>query len=484
MSQPWLSNRFLERAWDRLTKRLWRPDLDQSPRLVRAAIRWLRITVVALSESISIRARHRAASLTLVTVLSVAPLLASSLALGKGLGYSGVRTAILRVFHLTDADVHDNPTAQHLRQQFDTILNYVESADLTALGVVGLVSLFVSALWALARVENCFNEVWSIERGRPLARRLADYTSVLVICSLLFVVATAVTASLSSLSAVHAVASLIRPALAGAGEEFAQVTASGIVYAVGLLGGFALLMAAFTCLFVFVPNIRVRWRSGLIAGAVTAILWQLAQWGYLKSQLGLARYSAIYATFASFPIFLLWVYMGWQIVLFGAELSFVHQSECEGINGMVEELSVSQTVEAALRIMLAVGRSYVEGQPALSVQQLSKQIGLAPRVVGRIVNGLVTRGLLIEVAVGERSFVPGRSLDSITLQDVVDVFWEADNQPNLCGAYDDSVARFARHALEDARLASETILGRLSLRQAVDLLEKEDRVGEAQAASG
>ena len=349
----------------------------------------------------------------------------------------------------------------------DSILNYVETTNLTALGTIGMVTLFVAIFSLLMEIERTFNDIWGIERGRPTLRRLADYTSVMVICPLLFLLATAVIAPLSSGHAVGLIASFIEPLLLGQGQRFAEIAASVIVYTVGLSLGYLIFISAFTFLYIFVPNTRVRFLPGLTAGLVAALLWQTAQWGYLKSQVGLARYNAIYATFASFPIFLIWLYLSWQIVLFGAEVSFAHQNESEGhMLPFVEGVGFHWRTLAALLLMLSIGRRFVEGRAPTSVRELSDELRLPPRMVGEILNELSDHGLVVEAIAGERSFVPGRSLDAITVQQVTDALRRTGEERILL--HDDAATRHLKHLLGRARDAESGVLGTVTLRQAIE----------------
>src|SRR5713226_1788163 len=83
---------------------------------------------------------------------------------------------------------------------------------------------------------------------------------------------------------------------------------------------------ALTFIYNYLPNTNVRLVSALYGGIIGGTLWQLAQWGYIHFQVGVVRYNAIYGAFAQLPIFLVWLYMGWNIVLFGAVISFAHQN--------------------------------------------------------------------------------------------------------------------------------------------------------------
>jgi membrane protein len=89
---------------------------------------------------------------------------------------------------------------------------------------------------------------------------------------------------------------------------------------------FLVMWAAFIFLFVFMPNTRVRFHAALVGGIVGGTIWQFVQWGYVYFQIGVAKYNAIYGTLAALPIFMVWLYLSWAIVLFGLELTYAVQN--------------------------------------------------------------------------------------------------------------------------------------------------------------
>jgi len=482
--------------WKFITSELWTKELANARRATRFLYRTLRITVLASRGFFSERARNSAAVLTLVTMLSIAPLLAASFSLAKGLGLTNFRPALLRVIgieeektqneiqfeeipEITQSDLPApinetvkeeaavDDTADHLRSQIDAILNYVERADARTLGTVGLAVLFLAVLSLLTRIERAFNEIWGIEHGRRLVRRLADYTSVLVICPVLFLIAMAITAPLSATSVAKLFDLVPESLRLGISERLATFAAAVIVNVIGMSVAFIIVTSAFTFLFICVPNTRVRFSSGLTAGVVTGVLWQLSQWIYVRSQVGLTKYFAIYGALASFPIFLIWLHFSWQIILFGAEISFAHQNESEGpVLPFAPKTGFLWRTRVALLIMIAIAERFVKGDPALPIRELSNILQLPPHLLGSILNDLSEAGLAAETVDGERAFVPGRSLDTITLQLVVDSL-KRDPKESV-PLPDNEKTSYIDGLLTEARDAEGTVLANTTLRQAVD----------------
>ena len=93
--------------------------------------------------------------------------------------------------------------------------------------------------------------------------------------------------------------------------------------ALGLLP-LLLMIGLFAFTFIFMPNHKIHFRAGLIAGVVTGILYSLLQWAYISLQIGVSSYNAIYGSFAAIPLFVVWLQMGWMVVLLGCEVAFFY----------------------------------------------------------------------------------------------------------------------------------------------------------------
>jgi membrane protein len=83
------------------------------------------------------------------------------------------------------------------------------------------------------------------------------------------------------------------------------------------------------CLYLFIPNVRVRFRHAVVGGLIAAATWQVAQWLFMHFQLGVSRYNAIYGTLALLPVFMMWLYTSWIIVLAGMEIVWYLQHKSQ-----------------------------------------------------------------------------------------------------------------------------------------------------------
>ena len=165
---------------------------------------------------------------------------------------------------------------------------------------------------AIGNVERALNAVWGVRETRPWVRRIPDYLAVLVVAPLVLGVAISLRATLESQG-------FLRWAL--------QHPLFDAAYHTGLRQlPVLLLVIGFSFLYWFLPNTRVRWLSALLGGLAAGLLFSIAQQAYQDLSIGAARAGAVFGVLANGVLFLVWIYFSWSIVLFGAEVSYAHQT--------------------------------------------------------------------------------------------------------------------------------------------------------------
>jgi membrane protein len=181
---------------------------------------------------------------------------------------------------------------------------------------------------------------------------------------------------------------------------------------------------AFTFIFSFMPNTKVRFTSALIGGIVAGTIFQLVQWVYINFQIGVAKYGAIYGSFAALPLFLIWLQTSWFIVLFGAEVSFAHQN-VETYEFEPDCLSVSRSFKTLLSLLIAhqLVHRFCEGEKPGDASGLSHELDIPVRLVRQILYELSESGVLSEVKKGEDkelAYQPAIDVNKITVKFVLD----------------------------------------------------------------
>jgi membrane protein len=240
------------------------------------------------------RLRMQAAALTYSTLISMVPFLVVGLALLRGLGYG--EAFLGRISQLSSDLPPDFQTVLH------SVLSSAYGADFGKLGGVGGTILLIMVVQMISRIEASFNAVWGVTRSRPLFDKISHYLSICLVVPLLFLAATTLTAQM-------------------------KFTAS-LVDSFGLRKAlpFLAVWLAIAILNLYLPNTRVKPIPAAGAALFSALVWLGWFRFYMAVQPGVVRSSILYGTLAAIPIFLVWLYAQWLIILVGAKLTYAWQN--------------------------------------------------------------------------------------------------------------------------------------------------------------
>ena len=186
------------------------------------------------------------------------------------------------------------------------ILRYINNTRVGSLGVIGLITLFLSVIATLDNTEEAFNRICGIERGKAVHHKLRDYMFVIFSIPLLIGLAVTITTSLQHQNVV---------------QWFLHLPFLGHLILLHLIP-YLSIWIALVCLYQFIPNVQIRIRHALAGGLIAVTACQLAQWAFIHFQLGVSRRNAIYGTLALLPVFMMWIYTCWIIVLAGMEITW------------------------------------------------------------------------------------------------------------------------------------------------------------------
>ena len=330
-----------------------------------------------------------AMGLVYATLLAIVPLLAFSFAILRAFGaHRGLEPLVFEFFRpMGDA-------AGSLTRQ---VMNFAESVRAGVVGSVGLALLVWTLLGTLKKVENSLNFVWHVSVARSFARRMAEYVSLLVIGPLLVV----------------AVISLSQGAL--------RETALPLLNSVALsLAPFVIVTLLFTVVYKLAPNTRVRWWAALAGGVAAGVAWTVTGKLFTTFVVLSARMTIVYAGLAIVIASLVWTYLGWLILLLGAQLSFYVQNPPYLRVGLTEpRLSNDDVEQLTLSIMYLIGRQHADGGRRWSVESLAARLHLPGIVVARCADALEESGLLLSTDNGQ--LVPARDSDAVRVVDVLGV---------------------------------------------------------------
>ena len=387
-------------VWDRMSqfvqRDIWSPEATvlRGREWVRRVLQFAVVVGEGIAKDLILL---RASALTYYSILGLIPLLAIIVSL---LGALGVGENLARL--LVDQIAVATPEAG------EQILELVEGVDFGALGSLGAAVLFATTVLGISSIERSFNTVWGVERERPWERRVPDYLAVIVVMPLLLGVAVSLGTTLRSDAVVRRMLEL---------PGFQTLFDLGLRQAPLLF-----LWLGFGFLYWFLPNTRVRPLSALLGGVVAAVLFTLAQWGYVRFSVGLARSNAVFGGFAALPLLLVWIYTSWVIVLLGAEVAYAHENVAAiGRARRGEDPSPAAREAIGLAIATRVARAFRATGEALDTQELGEALGVSERAVRSIVADLERARIVAPHGDVRRDAIQlGRSADRITVRDVLD----------------------------------------------------------------
>ncbi|WP_417911186.1 YihY/virulence factor BrkB family protein [Candidatus Electronema sp. PJ] len=385
----------------------------------------LRILLIMWQEFNDSNISLRASALTFSVALAMVPLLAMSTAILKGLGNGNqMRIAAYHLIDQLDPDARAKKEAaadpgqtsiitepevpslnRHLHNAVDTIFDYVENTNFAALGAFGIAGLLIVVITVLNAVEDAMNAIWHTRRGRPLFRKIMDYLALLVLLPISVNIALAAEAVLKSQKIMEHIAAAIPSA-----------------WTVGLLLKllpFLFITLSLMMMYLFFPSVKVKTGAALCGAVFGAVFWFIVQRLYVMLQMGVANYNAIYGSFATVPLFLVWMQLGWMFILLGAVLAYAVQNRNHyRLPGA--ESTARQRLQQAFDVLLTVYGNFARAE-ATEEERLSDVCAVRNEAdLGQTVDLLISRGLLHEVEQnGATAYIPARPVEHLTAAEVV-----------------------------------------------------------------
>lgn len=347
----------------------------------------------------------RAMGLVYTTLLSLVPLLAVSFSVLKGFGvHNQVEPLLLKTLA---------PLGAKGIEITHYIIGFVENMKAGVLGFVGLAILIFTVVSLIQKIERAFNYTWHVTEHRPLAQRFSNYLSVILIGPVLVFSALGVTASIAN-------AELI--------QELMQIEAVGALVKFGAtLIPYFLVIIAFSVIYIFVPNTKVRLGPALVGAIVAGILWETAGLAFASFVVNSAKYTAIYSAFATLIMFMIWIYLSWLILLIGAQIAFYYQHpEYRKRQQRVVVLSNRLKEKLALLVMAMIGKHFYDKKPAWSLDALAQKLNITVETLSPILDSLVYVFILARTDETPATYIPGQPPDRLPLADIVNAVRQTD----------------------------------------------------------
>jgi membrane protein len=345
----------------------------------------------------------RAAALTYFTVLSLVPMLAFAFAVLKGFGaYDALVEDAIRPYVLGLLEGNEP-----LRQAFERMIGFVGETGVASLGAVGLLFLLYTATRLLRNIEGALNELWGAQTARTPFEQLRDYVAILVVTPLCLLAAVTLTT---------------------VGQAIALLRAAGETLGIGsILDGvisvfspLAVLFLGLLFLYTVLPTASVRLRSAALGAVFGSVFWYAVLIVHVRFQVGVARFNALYSSFAAFPIFLAWQHVSWLVVLVGAQIAALHQRH-RSIALVRRTATQDSAVREALCLsaVLEVVRAFSMGERSPSLEQIATRLDAPEPCLCESFERLVEAGILVKVA-RSQSYVLARAPELVRAKDILD----------------------------------------------------------------
>lgn len=396
--------RWFQKALSYVRRDIWRIKRSSLSRGKSFFLTFFRIVILSVRGFDGDKCNLRASALTFYSLISIVPVFAMAFGIAKGFGFEKLLERQLR-----QQLVGQEAIIQRVIEFANSLLKNTQGGLIAGIGVV---VLFWAVIKVLGHIENSLNDIWSIKETRSYGRRFIDYLSLMLIGPIIIILAGGINVFITT--QVNLIV-----------EEVAILGKAGSVIIFLLeFTPYFILSVLFTFLYIFMPNTKVQFSTALIGGVVSGTAFQVVQWAYITFQVGVAKYNAIYGSFAALPLFLIWLQTSWVIFLYGAELCFayqnVHMYEFEP-----DALAASHRIRMLLSLMVAgdLNKRFASGEKPSTASEISDRLEIPMRLVEDILHNLVASGVLSFAEVGEdghRGYQPARHINSLTIKSVMD----------------------------------------------------------------
>ena len=374
-------------------------DVSEQGWFARTAAFWITLISGVLGRFRDENLQMQSTSLAYTTLLSLVPFLAVTFSVLKGFGIQDQLEPMLMQSL--------EPLGAKGVEIGQSILSYVGNLNFAVLGFFGIGMLFWTVISLLTKVEEAFNAIWHVPGVRSLGRRFSDYLSVALVGPVFIFTALGVTTVAFGDENVNRMIG-IQPL-------------GTLVLGLGRLIPYLLVCLAFAFLYSFLTNYRVRLIPALVGGVFASVAWYGV--GYLFAHLvaSSSKYSAIYSSLAAAVLFIIWLNVGWLIILVGAHIARYWQHPqllSFGSSGAAEGQHCDEGL--ALSVMALIGHAYHFGETLWTPESLAARgcCG-SPDSVERLLDLLQEKRLIVATSDDSEQLLPARSIESIPLQEIV-----------------------------------------------------------------
>jgi membrane protein len=302
-----------------------------------------------------------------------------------------------------DAATHAQTKQSVSKQAANFIYDFAKKSSSATLGITGMFFLILTAILTLTRVEETFNDIWGVTRGRDWWARITNYTFTIGFGPVLLIMALGMMNG-PSFERTRDLLHLV---------PFLEPVITSVL-------PLLIICFTFTMFYKLVPNTKVDFGAAFIGGSLAGLAWHgYNQLGWLMASRALSA-NAVYGGLFIIPLFMGGLYMVWLTVLFGAQVAYAFQNRESYLQErLVENVNQRGREFVALRLMTCIGQRFHRGLPPATVREISVELGIPSKLVQQVMRTLLAAHLVVEVSGAEAGYAPARPLDAINCHQIL-----------------------------------------------------------------
>ncbi len=309
----------------------------------------------------------RSAALTYYTLTSLVPIMAMVLGISKGFGIDDKIVSYLNTSFSQYQEVFE-----HIAGFADSFLN---NSKVGLFAGISVVVLIWSVIMVFSSIENAFNHLWEVKKSRAIYRKVSDYIAIIILIPVLYTIYVSVSQYINS--------EVIKML---SGSEFLIWLYTFLLKLVS----YAVVWLMFAAIYIILPNTKVKFGAAFHAGIIAGSAYIAFKYAYVFFQSSVSNYNVIYGSFAAIPLMLIWISICWQIVLVGAELSFVYQNISRyEYEREARDFSYSLKKRLMVLITYTITQNFIEHKTPLSAEEIAHKLNLPVAAVRESIYSLL-----------------------------------------------------------------------------------------------
>ena len=290
------------RIKDFINEDIWRLELEELSKAKARFVKYMKILLITIRTFSAEKIGFQAVALSFFSTMSVVPFIAIVFAITGGLGLADKLQEYLYAYF------------ENSKQVIDFIIgsarNIIDSSQGGGMGAISALLFAWIVVWMMLSVERVFNNVWKVTRNRNIFKRLSYIIAMLLIAPFVIMIFFSGTILYSHALELFGLDGVLL-------DEFKTII-TWLIFAI-------IVTFTFSAMYKFIPNAEVDYGTALRAAIPAAIAFTIMNYLYLETQVMVTRLNAVYGVFAAVPLFMIWINVGWYIILIGSELSYAFQ---------------------------------------------------------------------------------------------------------------------------------------------------------------